>query len=173
MNRPRTFFNGFVAGAVLTGAAGWYFVQQARQHPQTQQRFEQAAADATTAAGEVLYQSGVAFKSKLESLDLTTAQVKEELARTGKVVRRRAQELAGQMADATADAGTTAAIKAKFAADSDLSVWTISVSTTDGQVVLNGSVSSADLVAKAVALALDTTNVRDVTSNLKVETKTP
>ena len=99
--------------------------------------------------------------------------MKADLARTGKVFRRRAQELAGQMADAAVDTATTTAIKAKFAADRDLSVWTISVSTTGGHVTLSGTVSSTEQVAKAVALALDTANVRDVTATLKVEPKNP
>ena len=109
-NRLRTFCNGLAVGVVLTGSAGWYFIQQAKKHPQAQQKFQQASTEAADAAAEAIFQTSVALKSKLETLDLKPAQVQEELARTGKTVRRRAREFAGQVADATADTRLTAAI---------------------------------------------------------------
>src|SRR5438046_2949080 len=66
--------------------------------------------------------------------DLKAEDIKDELARTGKVVRKKAKELGAAVADATADARITAAIKAKYAVDPDLSAWKISVNTTDGKV---------------------------------------
>jgi osmotically-inducible protein OsmY len=169
----RVFFNGLAVGVVLTGAIAWYVVRQAEQHPEAQQRFQAAKAQATDAAGEALYRASVALNAKLETLDLQPEQVQEELARTGKIVRRRARELAGQVADVTADARITAAIKARLAADSELSVWSIAVTTTAGRVTLDGTVTAPDQIAKAVALAMETSDVRDVTSNLKVESKKP
>ncbi|MBL9186074.1 MAG: BON domain-containing protein [Opitutaceae bacterium] len=172
-NRVRIFFNGFAVGVLLTGAVVWYVRHQGQLHPEAQQRFQQASAAATEAAGEALYLSGVALRSKLETLDLKPEQVQEELARAGKIVRRRARELATQAADAGADALITTAIKTRFAADRDLSVWSISVSTTDGRVTLDGTVPTPDQLGKAVAVAMEADGVREVTSNLKVEPKKP
>ena len=73
------------------------------------------------------------------------------------------------MADATADARIVTAIKAKYAADPDLSVWKISVSCDQGRVSLSGTVSAEDDIGKAVALALDVDGVRDVTSTITVK----
>lgn len=172
-NRVRVFFNGFAVGVLATAVVAWFLVQQTRNHPDAQARFQQATDQATNAAGEALYHASEALKAKMETLDLKPDQVQEELARTGTIMRRRARELAGQVADVALDARTTAAIKAKLAADSELSVWRISVSTTDGRVTLDGKVSAAGQVAKAVALAIDTDRVRDVTSTLKVDVATP
>jgi len=63
------------------------------------------------------------------------------------------------------------AIKAKYAADSTLSAWDISVSCDQGHVKLGGTVSSPDDIGRAMAIALDADGVRDVTSTLAVKPK--
>ena len=126
-----------------------------------------------TAAADAILHAGDALKAKMETLDLTPELVQEELLRTGQIVRRRAREIAGQVADLSSDAFITSAIKTKFAADPELSVWRISVSTDAGRVTLEGAVSAPEQIAKAVALAMETENVRDVTAKLKVEPKKP
>src|SRR6266853_3417546 len=68
-----------------------------------------------------------AIQSELKVLDLRSEDIKEDLARTGQVVRRKAREAGHALADGTADARVTAAIKAKFIADRDLSAMSISV----------------------------------------------
>ena len=73
------------------------------------------------------------------------------------------------MADVAADARIITAIKAKYAGDPDLSVWKISVSCDQGHVTLSGTVSAEADIGKAVALALETDGVRDVTSTLAVK----
>jgi osmotically-inducible protein OsmY len=112
-----------------------------------------------------------ALKAKLETLDLRSDQIKDELARTGKIVRRKALDLGGQVADATADARIVTVIKAKYAADPDLSVWKIFVSSDQGRVTLSGTVSAEEDIGQAVALALEADGVRDVTSTLTVKPK--
>jgi hyperosmotically inducible periplasmic protein len=165
------FFNGLLVGIIL-GAAGFWFIQEkARQHPATEQRYEASAAKAGADASDAAHNLSDAFKAKLETLDLRGDQIKDEMARTGKIVRRKAQEIAGQVADATADARCVAAIKAKYAADPDLSVWSISVSCHDGHVGLSGTVPTAEGVGKAVALALEVNGVQDVTSTLEIKPK--
>lgn len=66
------------------------------------------------------------------------------------------------------DARIVTAIKGKYVLDKDLSALAISVSCRDGRVVLTGSVNSADLVARAMNLARETSGVADVTSQLVV-----
>ena len=110
-----------------------------------------------------------ALKAKLETLDLRGDQIKDELARTGKIVRRRARELGSEVADATADTRIVTAIKAKYAVAPDLSMWKISVSSDQGRVTLSGTVSTEENIGEAVALALEVDGVRDVTSTLTVK----
>ena len=166
----KSFFNGLLLGIIL-GAAGFWFIQdKARQHPEAQQRAEAAAAQAGSSAGEAGKHLSDAFKAKLDTLDLSSEQIKDELARTGKVVRRKAHDLGEQVADATADARIITAIKAKYAADSGLSVWKISVSSDQGHVTLSGTVSAEENIGRAVALALEADGVHDVTSTLTVKT---
>jgi len=165
------FFNGLLVGIVV-GAVGYWFIQEkARQHPETEQRYEQAAAKAGAAANEAAHNLSDAFTAKFETLDLRGDQIKDEMARTGKIVRRKAHEVAGRVADAAVDARIVTAIKAKYAADPDLSVWAISVSCHDGHVTLSGTVPNAEGVAKAVALALEAEGVEDVSSTLEIKPK--
>jgi osmotically-inducible protein OsmY len=110
-----------------------------------------------------------AFKAKLDALDLRSDQIKDELAHTGKIVRRKAHDLGEEVADEAADARTVAAIKASYTVDPNLSVWKISVSSTQGHVTLSGTVSTPEDIGRAVALALDADGVRDVISTLQVK----
>ena len=165
------FLNGLVVGIILGAAGYWFIAEKARQHPETEQRYEDSAAKAGAAVSDAAHNISDAFKAKFESLDLHPDQIKDEMARTGKIVRRKAHEIAGQVADATADARAVAAIKAKYAADPDLSVWSISVSCHEGRVALSGTVPTPEGVGKAVALALEVDGVVDVTSTLEIKPK--
>src|SRR6266436_3017005 len=109
------------------------------------------------------------LQEKLKMLDLRSDDIKEDLARTGQVVRRKAREVSQAIADGTADARTTAAIKAKFVGSRDLSAMSISVNTTSGVVTLSGSVSSPEDIGKAVLLAMETDGVREVISSIQVK----
>src|ERR1051326_2254374 len=70
-------------------------------------------------------------KDKLKDASLSVPDIKQELERTGKVVRRKAQAVGSAIADAAGDARVTGTIKAKFVKDPNLSAFRISVSTTD------------------------------------------
>lgn len=123
------------------------------------------------AEGELVHSVGKmkeAIQDKLRDHSLDSEAIKEELGRTGKVVRQLAREVGTAVAEATADARTTATIKAKFVTDSDLSALSISVNTTNGVVTLSGTVSSYELIGKAMLLALETEGVREVVSTLQV-----
>jgi hyperosmotically inducible protein len=95
--------------------------------------------------------------------------IKDELARTGKIIREKARRAGDAIADATANARTTAAIKSKLVQDSGLAAFKIDVDTTDGVVTLSGNVYSHEDIAKAVDLALETDGVHKVVSSLQVK----
>jgi hyperosmotically inducible protein len=167
----RKFLNGVMLGLLVGGVVGWFahgkWTQPAA--PEAQQRAETESRRAAEAAGEVAYHLTEAFKAKLEALDLDTGAIKEEIGRTGQVVRRKARELTEPVADAAVDARITAAIKLKLARDRELSARQISVSTAKGRVTLAGAVASPELIGRAVLLAMETDGVREVESNLQVE----
>jgi osmotically-inducible protein OsmY len=148
---------------VAIGFAGWWYFsgekgrEQARQVGESVSRSANHAADAT--------------RDKLHDLNFNTEDLKEELARSGQVVREKAKSLGGKVADATADARVTASIKGKLVADSSLSALSISVSTTDGVVTLSGSVPTHDDIKKAMDLALATDGCNKAISTLQVKSK--
>ena len=165
----RGFFNGLIVGIVL-GAVGFWFVQKkAQEHPEAQQRYEQSISNAGAAASDTAQNMSDAFKAKLDTLDLRTDQIKDELSRTGKVVRRKAEDIGDKVADAASDARAITEIKAKYAMDKTLSAWSISVECSQGHVTLSGTVSSPDDIGRAVAVALEADGVRDVTSTITVK----
>ena len=165
----RGFFNGLVLGIVL-GAVGFWFVQKkAAEHPEAQQRYAEAAAQFRTNATAAIKNTSEALRAKLDTLDLNADQIKGELAKTGEVIRHKAHDIGEAAVNAASDARAVTEIKAKYAEDSTLSVWKISVSCNQGHVTLSGTVSSPDDIGKAVALALDADGVRDVTSTLQVK----
>lgn len=108
--------------------------------------------------------TGSALARKLQAWRLTPADIKEDLARTGQVVRSQAAEVGGRMADAR----IVAVIKAKYVLDSTLSALDIDVDCHDGRVVLKGTVQTPNLIGRAIVLALDTKGVKNVVSRLKV-----
>jgi osmotically-inducible protein OsmY len=108
------------------------------------------------------------IRENLPDISLKTDDIREELERTGKVVRQKSRAAGEALADATADARTTGAIKAKFVADPDLSALSISVNTTQGIVTLSGTVSSHENIGKAIRIAMESEGVREVVSTLQV-----
>lgn len=165
----RAFINGLVLGIIL-GAVGFWFVQKkANEHPEAQERYQEAMTNAEIKASETAANFSDAMSAKLDTLDLHTEQIKSELKRSGEVIRRKAVDIGDLAADAASDARAVTEIKAKFLEDPQLSAWKISVSCSHGHVTLTGTVSSPDDIGRAIALALDADGVRDVNSILKVQ----
>jgi hypothetical protein len=106
---------------------------------------------------------------KIQQWHLTPDDIRNDLARTGEVVRENAH-VAG---DKISDARIVTVIKAKYVLDRDLSAPDIHVDVVDGHVTLSGTVGSADLIGKAVMLALDTSGVENVSAKLVVAPKAP
>ena len=155
-------FLALIIGA-LVGAAAIYFYSNG------------PAKSTAKNAGEQIENAGKSardtIQEKLRQLNLDPKDIKEELAKTGQVVRRKAKEAGQVIADATADARITAAIKTKLVADPALSALSISVNTTGGVVTLSGTVSTPEDVSKAMLLAMETEGVTQVISTLQVKVK--
>jgi hyperosmotically inducible protein len=113
-----------------------------------------------------------AARREWPKLDVDTERIKQELAQTGRVVRRKAAEAGAKIADVTADARVTTAIKGKLALDRELSAWDVGVNTTDGRVTLSGKVSSPELIGKAIQIAYDTDGVQEVIAVIQVVPQT-
>jgi hyperosmotically inducible periplasmic protein len=101
---------------------------------------------------------------KLEDWHLTGDDIKADLAKSGEVVRSKAH-VAGEK---IADARIVTVIKAKYVLDRDLSALDIAVAVDSGEVMLTGSVVSADLIGRAIRLALETDGVLRVRSRLAI-----
>ena len=149
---------------VILGAVGYWFIQQ----PPPAKEAEQKPVDAGEAGRAD--DAKRALAAKLEVLELRAGQIREELERTGQIVRRTARDVGEAVADAAADARITAEIKRKLAVDDALSAFAVSVSTTDGRVTLSGTVPSPELIGRAILLAMQTEGVREVVSTLQVKT---
>src|SRR5580765_2096413 len=149
-----------VLGVLVVAAAVWFYTT--KEGRSTMHTTGDHIETATKSARDTI-------QDKLKVLDLRSDDIKDELARTGKVVRRQAKEAGQAIADATADARITAAIKGKMLADRELSALSISVNTTEGVVTLSGTVSSSENVSKAMLLAMETDGVREVISTLQVK----
>jgi hyperosmotically inducible periplasmic protein len=148
---------------VAIGAAAIWFYSNYRNDPRVRSAGEKVETAARSARDTAT--------NELRVLHIRPEDIKDELARTGQVVRRAATEAGHAIADATADARTTTAIKAKLVASRDLSALNISVNTTAGVVTLSGAVASSEDISKAILLAMDTDGVREVVSTLQVKPK--
>ncbi len=155
-------FLALILGIIVGAAAIWIYQDQ-RARPRLQEAGKQIESAAKSTRDTI--------SEKLHALNLNSNTIKDELARTGRVIREKAQQAGAAISDATADARITAAVKAKLVRDPDLSAWNISVNTTGGVVTLSGTVSSPDKIGKAMVVALDTDGVRQVISTLQVAQK--
>jgi hyperosmotically inducible periplasmic protein len=156
----KSFIVGFVVGAAVLVAAVWYLHGPGNRASLGDAR-DRVAADAKAA--------GTAARDKMDELGLTPDNIRDELARTGKVIRRKSEAVGHALSDAAADARITAEIKTKLVADPQLSAVAISVSTTDGCVTLSGSASSLANIQRAMTLAYNTDGVSQVVSTLLVK----
>src|SRR5678816_1153636 len=101
-----------IIGILIGGAVVWFYTTKEGQSASKSagDQFESAAKSTRDAIQE-----------KIRVLDLRPEQIKDDLDRTGKVIRRKAREAGQAISDATADARITAAIKGKLVANKDLS----------------------------------------------------
>jgi osmotically-inducible protein OsmY len=100
-------------------------------------------------------------------------EIRDELARTGQVVREKVREAGEFVGEVAENAATTGTIKAKLLNDPRTSGLAIDVDTNDGVVTLSGKVDSYEEIARAMDLALNTDGVHKVVSALQVAEAEP
>ena len=152
-----------IIGIAIGIAAVWYFNHDKNVSP---------AHSAGEEIKNTAQSAGNTLDEKLRSWKLDRDSITNELSRTGRVIRDKASAAGKAIKDATADARVSTAIKTKLVKDPDLSAWDIHVSTTAGVVTMSGTVSSPELIGKAMELALDTDGAQQVISTLQVKPKT-
>ncbi|HTB86194.1 MAG TPA: BON domain-containing protein [Candidatus Sulfotelmatobacter sp.] len=109
---------------------------------------------------------------KLDLLELRDEEIKAELKQNSEIIRRKPRDIGDSEAGPDSDNRALSEIKGKFKADPKLLAYDISVNCAHGHVALIGTVSSVTDVGQAIAIALESGGVRDVTSTLQVKTVT-
>ena len=92
------------------------------------------------------------------------------LERAGQEVKQGAEQLGEQAKPLLDDATLTAKVKAKLAADPEVTAYAIDVDTSAGVVTLSGRVETIAESAEAEKLARDTEGVSSVVNRLTVGT---
>ena len=165
----RRFINGLVLG-IIPGAVGYWFIQKRRNIPKRSNTSSNPPRRASHSAGVAAHNVSDAMEAKFETLDLTPSNQ----GRTCQDMRSRPPkpyDIGETAVNVSSDARAVTEIKAKYAMDSTLSVWKISVSCDQGHVTLSGTAAYLRKTsARRSALALDADGVRDVTSTIQVKT---
>jgi osmotically-inducible protein OsmY len=141
----------FTLGAAA-GAGGYWFFQQAKTKSQLAE-----------AKDRVMYSAWKAGKSLKEFAD----EIKQELSKSGQVVREKTAAAGSAVSEATVSAN----LKGKFLLEPGLR--SVGVETTNGVVVLTGDVTSHEQIAKAMKIALETDGVQKVVSKIQVSAAKP
>lgn len=96
-----------------------------------------------------------------------STELQADLDRGVTIVRTK-DNVVGAPTGASDDDVIETMVKGKLQADSQVSKASIDVDANKGEVMLKGSADSADIVGRAIALALDTQGVTKVSSDVKV-----
>lgn len=155
---------GLIVGVAVGAALVWVLSTNRGQ------KEAQSAGQQIEAATKSGYE---AVQKQIQDWKLTPEDIKKEISASGQVVRKKAEQAGQVVADATADARTTATIKGKYVADRSVPAMAISVNTTAGVVTLSGAVDTADEVSRAMTLAMQVEGVREVISTLQVKGSPP
>jgi osmotically-inducible protein OsmY len=148
----------FVLGVIVGALGFWYFVLGPGQG-----KIERAVDEATEGAGRLK-------QSIQQSLtNLSAAEIQQEIARSGMVVREKARSAGSVITDAAANARVTGTVKSKLVADLGKAGLDINVDANNGLVTLSGSATSLDQIARAVKIALDTEGVHKVVSTIQLK----
>ncbi|HEY6168626.1 MAG TPA: BON domain-containing protein [Verrucomicrobiae bacterium] len=143
---------------VAVGVGGyWYFTEGQRDR-----RIQDAQHEVTRSATQM----GEAIRDKVS--EISVEDIKEELARTGRVIRQKAQQAVAAFKGDESEARLTNDVKAKLAADPRLAPRNIQVTVKEGRVTLTGSVESHEEIARAMQLALSAEGVREVVAELQL-----
>jgi hypothetical protein len=153
----KTGLFAFIVGIAVGAFGHWFFTTK-----QGRDNLEQVREEMSTGASKVKQSVQDAVN------DINTDDIKEELKKTGTVIREKAKAAGRAIADVTADTRIVAAVKSKFATEANVSALNIKVDSTDGLVTLSGTAKSPDEVAKAVQIALNTEGVHKVVSTIQI-----
>ena len=143
--------------------AQWYFQQE-------QHKSKLMAAETSVVAHAERF-TGVFQEKVKEVKEIAAEDIKQELERSGVVVREKARQASAALSDVTANARTSALVKARLFKEPGVSAMSINVDSNDALVTLSGTVASHEEIAKAVRLALETEGVEKVISTLQVKPK--
>jgi len=154
----RNIILGILLGGLVSAAIIWHYSNKHKHVELVKDYLRNAAMHAEEA-----------IRDKLNSANLSPDDIKDELARTGKIVREKAESAGAAVADAATDARITSTIKARLVADSGTSALSISVSTKDGIVNLSGTAPSVGEIQKAFKTAMNTDGVHKVVSTIQVK----
>lgn len=154
----RKFLVGLIFGLAIAVGAYWYLGRD---------KADRNLVNARDSVANTASQVTETIREKIG--DIKTEDIRDELHRTGMIVREKTKQAGQAIADATANARTTAAIKSRLIAEPGISALSINVDTTDGLVTLSGTAHSEEEIAKAVRIALETDGVHKVISTLQVK----
>ncbi len=123
---------------------------------------------ATEKAAAAALDAKAAVAASLADMKLTPEDIKAELAKGGRIVRSKAAAAAAKSGEMFDNARVIAVINAKLVADPQLSALKIKIDADQGNVILNGTAPSAELIGRAINLALETEGVTQVVSLLGI-----
>ena len=110
-----------------------------------------------------------AVADQLAEGKLTPSALKADLDQGGRIVRSKAATVGAKTGVMVDNARVVTVINAQLVGDAPLSALKINVDADHGTVTLKGTAKSADLIGRAVGLALDTDDVVQVVSLLAVD----
>lgn len=127
--------------------------------------------DLSRTADQAADAARTSITAKAREWKLTADDVRADLEKSGRIVRSKANDATDTGSMAADSTAISSQIRTKYAADPDLSATDIRLQISQGVVSLDGEVANPDQLGRAIALALDTTGVHEVVSNLKVQNK--
>jgi hyperosmotically inducible protein len=158
-------------GTVGTTAAKEQAVNIARYTDGVRNVVDELTVNPQVARNDTRSSSDIAEKAKetAQEIGQKSREAAERAAQaTGDAARQATSAAADRTQAVVADAATTSAVKTKLLADRDVSGLKIDVDTTDGIVTLNGRVPTRTEATRAVALARETSGVKQVVDKLRV-----
>jgi hyperosmotically inducible protein len=162
----------FASCAALFTLAGCGQPPAPNAEPTAAEKAELAVKNAVSAATaktkEVAKDVKDLVATKLVEWHLTPEEIKAELERTGRVVRAKTDAAVAKSEVIIDNARVVAVIKTKLVGDPQLSARQITVVSEQGIVTISGTVPSAELIGRAITLALETEGVTQVVSLLTV-----
>jgi osmotically-inducible protein OsmY len=108
--------------------------------------------------------------SRITEWKLGGSEIQADLDRGVTIVRTK-DTVVGAPTGSTDDDVIKTMVKGKLQADSETAQASIEVEASNGEVTLKGSADQANIVGRAIALALDTQGVTKVSSDVKVSSQ--